>query len=230
MGNGTFQSVALDMNADFDDLPDLQNGNTGLTGSSLDVTSPNWFPGFACFAFGTRIETIQGEVPVETLQAGDMVRTSDNGFQPLLYLARKKVSAMGRFAPVRFRKGALGNTRDLLVSQQHRMIVSGWQAELLCGQTEVFVPAKHLVNGGDVDLVYGGSVEYFHLLFAQHEVVFSEGIPTESYFPGGELSLEEQDARDECKTLFPELADLELSDHKIARQVAFGFEARLMAA
>ena len=110
------------------------------------------------------------------------------------------------------------------------MIVSGWQAELLCGQTEVFVPAKHLVNGGDVDLVFGGSVEYFHLLFAQHEVVFSEGIPTESYFPGGELSLEEQDARDECKSLFPELSDLELSDHKIARQVAFGFEARLMAA
>ena len=52
----------------------------------------------------------------------------------------------------------------------------------------------------------GGTVSYFHLMFDQHQIIFSEGAPTESFYPGelglgaiGEL------AREELFAIFPEL-------------------------
>jgi len=230
MGDGTFTTVAMDMNADLDDLPDLQNGNTGLTVADLNTTSTNWFPGFACFAQGTRIQTIQGPRPIERIDVGDMIRTADNGYQRLLYLAQTRVPAVGALAPVRFAKGALGNSRDLFVSQQHRMLVSGWRAELFCGEGEVFVPAIQMVNGKNIMVVEGGEVSYFHLLFARHEVVFAEGIPSESYFPGAQLSDTARQAQDEAAVLFPDLADLMPGPFELARSVARGPEARMILA
>jgi hypothetical protein len=49
-------------------------------------------------------------------------------------------------------------------------------------------------------------VEYFHMLFDAHEIVYAEGAPSESFHPGhvGWGSLAEA-ARDEILTLFPQL-------------------------
>lgn len=47
--------------------------------------------------------------------------------------------------PVRDR-GAGGSNRPLLVSPQHRMLCDDWRAQMLFGETEVLVAAKHLVN------------------------------------------------------------------------------------
>ena len=58
------------------------------------------------------------------------------------------VAGAGAGAPVLIPAGALGNTRDLLVSQQHRMLVTGWRAELMFGEPEVLVAADrfHVVR------------------------------------------------------------------------------------
>ncbi|SDE32939.1 Hint domain-containing protein [Ruegeria marina] len=229
LGDGNFMTVALDMNADFDDLPDLQNGNTQLTIGTLDTTSTNWFPGFACFAAGTFIEVEGGPVPVETLRPGDMVRTLDNGFQPLAHLAHTTVRGEGALAPVVFKAGALGNFRDLVVSQQHRMLLSGWQTELVCGVQEVFAPAQMLVNDTTIRIVPRHKVSYYHLLFAQHEIVFSEGIPTESYFPGA-FQCNDATSGDAETGLFPHLANLNRQGWQTARRVAKTSEVRLLTA
>ncbi len=159
-----------------------------------------------CFARGTKIETQNGEINIEDLCQGDMVKTLDHGLQPIRWIGSTTVPAKGNLAPYRIRKGALGNKRDLLVSPQHRMMLSGWQLELLFDDIEVLTTAKSLQNDCTITREEGGTVEYFHMMFDSHEIVFAEGIPSESFHPGeqGMDAISEQ-SRDEIYTLFPEL-------------------------
>lgn len=159
-----------------------------------------------CFAAGTHILTPRGERPVESLRPGDLVITADSGLQRVRWTGRREVPAQGNLAPVRIRQGVLGNTRDLIVSPQHRMLCTGHRAELLFSQNEVLVPALHLVDGKDVLCEAGGTVTYVHILFDRHEVVFAEGVPSESFHPG-HMGLEgiADPAREELFAVFPEL-------------------------
>ncbi len=78
--------------------------------------------GVPCFTAVTKIMTQFGEVDVETLEVGDTVMTRDHGFQPVRWVGKKKVPAQGRFAPIVFKKGAIGNHTDLIRrSVAHRM-------------------------------------------------------------------------------------------------------------
>lgn len=159
-----------------------------------------------CFARGTLIETPDGPRYVETLRAGDLVNTLDDGPQPLTWAGGERLSGRGPNAPVHIRAGALGNIRDLVVSQNHRMLVRGPQAELLFGQSEVLVAAKHLVDGQAIRIVEQDSIVYHHLLFAEHQIIFAEGCATESLHMGGEaLKTVGAQSRDEIIALFPEL-------------------------
>lgn len=159
-----------------------------------------------CFVRGTLIETADGPVPVEDLKSGDLVRTKDRGFQPLRWVGHRTVPASGDFAPILIRKGALGNTEDLRVSPQHRMLLSGWRAEMYFGVPEALAAAKHLVNDETILQQQGGEVEYYHIMFDQHELVYAAGIESESFNPGqlGWGTLPEA-SRQEILKLFPQL-------------------------
>ena len=109
------------------DVTSVENANFGGIG---DITA---LEDFVCFTRGTLIKTDQGERPIEELAAGDMVLTMDHGYQPIRWIGSSKRAATGDLAPILIRKGALGNDRDLRVSPQHRMLLQGWQAELLFG-------------------------------------------------------------------------------------------------
>ena len=154
------------------------------------------------------IKTQIGERPIEELAAGDIVVTMDHGPQPIRWIGSSKRPAIGKFAPILIRKGALGNTRDLRVSPQHRMLLSGWHAEVLFGEREVLATAKSLVNDHSILSEEGGEVEYFHMLFDTHEIVYAEGAPSESFHPGPEgwKALDEP-TRNEILELFPQLAN-----------------------
>lgn len=163
-----------------------------------------------CFAAGTRILTPRGERPVESLRPGDKVVTADNGLQTLRWVGQRDVPAMGKLAPIRIKEGTLGNSRDLCVSPQHRMLFTGYRAGLLFGESEVLVPAVHLQDGHAITREEGGTVTYVHLMFDKHEVVFSEGILSESFHPG-HVGLDAilDPAREELFRIFPDLrADL----------------------
>lgn len=137
-----------------------------------------------CFVAGTLIATPGGERPVETLRAGDRVITADHGAQVLRWVGARAVMARGALAPVRFAPGVLGNDRPLMVSPQHRMLLSGWRVELMFGTGEVLAAARHLVDGAGVAAVPGAVVGYHHLMFDAHEIVFANGAACESLFIG----------------------------------------------
>ncbi|MEM7719944.1 MAG: Hint domain-containing protein [Pseudomonadota bacterium] len=173
--------------------------------------------GVVCFTPGTVLETPDGMKPVEHLVAGDCVVTKDGGAQPILWAGSRNVSgarlyAMPDLRPVRIREGALGGERpegDLIVSPDHRMLISGPQAQLLWGETEVLVAARDLVDGTRIsrDLA-AKSVTYYHLMLEQHHVVIANGVETESFHPAAAaLDAIDEDQRLRLFDVMPELAD-----------------------
>jgi len=196
---------------------------TMIPGQSYTVTSVDFgsndyewaeLEPVVCFNRGTFIKTQTGARPIEDLVAGDLIMTMDRGYQPIRWIGSSKREATGDLAPILIRKGALGNDRDLRVSPQHRMLLQGWQAEMLFGEEEVLATAKSLVNDHSILRDEGGEVEYFHILFDTHEIIYAEGAPSESFHPGeqGWKALD-QATRDEILTLFPELSDGRFEDY-----------------
>lgn len=183
-----------------------------------------------CFVAGTLIRTPDGDVPVETLKAGDLVNTLDDGAQPLRWIGRRAVPAVGAMAPVRIAAGAYGANRTLFVSPQHRILVRDYLTNIFFGEDEVLVCARDLINGKSVRQVEGGSVDYVHILFDKHQVVWSEGLATESFLPGPQTeSLFEADIVDEICAIFPELNRLTGTGYSpAARRTLRHFEAKLL--
>ncbi len=137
-----------------------------------------------CFCRGTRIATPAGPRRVETLSPGDLVDTLDNGAKPILWIGRRHHawdSGPDSGKPVQISEGALGEglpERDLKVSPQHRILVPD-------GEGQALVAATHLSDLAGVRVMHGRrEEEYFHLLLDRHEVLFAEGAPAESFYPG----------------------------------------------
>ncbi len=175
------------------------------------------FPGtLICFTKGTRILTTQGEVAVEKLQVGDLVLTVDHGPQAIRWIGQRSLSAGGLAAvphlrPIQIEPDALGPgvpNQRLSVSPQHRCLVRSRIAERIAGEAEVLVAAKHLIGTpGIAEARPGNGVIHFHMLFDRHELVWSNGAVTESFYLG-KMALGGIDhaARQEILELFPELA------------------------
>ena len=169
----------------------------------------------ACFTPGARIETQNGTLPIEALQPGDMIATRDRGYQPLrlllrTYVSRERLVTHPNLRPIRITAGALGlglPTRDLLVSPQHRFLTISPIAKRMFSREDILVSAKRLtalpgIFVQDTD----DPVTYLHFVMDQHEVIFADGTPTESFYCGPmAVHLLDEAARVEIDALFPGL-------------------------
>ena len=184
-----------------------------------------------CFVAGTRIRTPNGDVPIETLEPGDMVITRDRGPQPLRWIGERRVPARGDFAPIHFAPNTLGQHGRLFLSPLHRVLIRDALAELLFGEDEVLIAARDLVNDTTIRPVEGGMVDYVHILFDQHEVVYSEELETESFLPGPQFANSfEAEIVDEICMLFPEIDPATGAGYSpAARRTLKRFEAALIS-
>ncbi|MCO4825112.1 MAG: Hint domain-containing protein [Amylibacter sp.] len=158
-------------------------------------------------ARGTHIMTARGELPVEKLNVGDRVITRDHGMQVVCWVGSEKAAVTAENAPILFRKGAIKNARDLIVSADHRVVVKGAEAMMLYGVKEVLIPAHKLVNGDTIIRAIGGEVEFFQIVTDQHEVIYCEAAAGESFMPD-ENGIDALSADNQAKMLeaFPALA------------------------
>lgn len=211
------------------DTEDFNFTYTIDNGTNTDVGFVN-ASSVPCFVAGTMIRTPDGEIAVEKLSLGDLVETRDSGAQPLRWIGRRKLRADDDLAPIRIRAGTFGAHKDLLVSPQHRVLLRDSLAELLFGEAEVLVAAKDLLNDASVTRQPGGTVTYVHLMFDRHQVIYSEGLPTESFLPGPETTnLFDQPVIDEICTIFPELDPQTGNGYSpAARRTLKRFEAQLL--
>jgi VCBS repeat-containing protein len=237
-GNGIF-SFDIDRQAVFQSGADqtVSFTVTGTSGASSDDDAVS-VTLLVCVAKGTLIETDQGPVPVQDISVGDQVITRDTGLQTVRWVGCRRLHKPDLMAhpdlrPVRIRSGALGSgrpVRDLLVSPQHRILVSDWRAQLFFGQDEVLVPAKALVDQHSITVERtAASVDYYHILFDAHQVIYTDGAETESFHPAdytlGALDIR---SRDELFHLFPELrSDLSAYGETISYVTKVG-EARML--
>ncbi|WP_165937590.1 Hint domain-containing protein [Antarcticimicrobium sediminis] len=206
--------------SDYSDNTALGGSITGLSGlKGASASSIQEQTGVTCFTRGTLITTDRGDVPVEMLKSGDHVLTQDHGFQDLkLALSRtigpQELRQNAKLYPIRIMAGAMGSglpKRDLAVSRQHRMVAKSSIVKRMFGSTAVLVAAIRLtaLPGILVDKTVD-SVEYFHLIFDHHEVIFAEGAPTESFLMGPQTRKTlHTETWLECMTLFPEAVGLE---------------------
>lgn len=192
-----------------------------------------------CFTAGTLIDTPDGPRRVEDLCVGDLVLTMDDGPQPIRWVGHRTLRLQEllcdpRLWPVTIAANAFGPAqpaRDLAVSRQHRILRSGWACELYFGEPEVLVSACKLVNGGSVRLDPPiTDVTYIHFLCDNHQIVFAEGLATESFYPSAlSLSGVAAEAKAELLLIFPELHDIATPPLATARMVVAGKVARLAA-
>lgn len=142
---------------------------------------------FACFARGTMIDTLAGPTPVEALQPGDLVPTRDGAVEPVIWVAASTVPGLGRAAPITIAEGTLGANAPLVVSPQHRLLLSDPRCETCFGVQEVFVAAGHLVDGLQIQRRTQKTVTYHHVLFERHEVIAAHGVYSESLLLGDDM-------------------------------------------
>lgn len=145
-----------------------------------------------CVEEGTLVKTPSGPRPVETLAVGDAVTVLDGPPQPVRWIGCTRVTVAQieddpLRGPVRIARDALGPglpSADLTVSSQHRVLLKGAEIERHFGAPEVLAPAAGLVALPGVTAEPPRDVTYYHLLFDRHQVMITNGLPSESFYPG----------------------------------------------
>ncbi|THH38866.1 Hint domain-containing protein [Aliishimia ponticola] len=152
-----------------------------------NTASYAWFSNVACFVHGTQILTPSGARAVESLRVGDLVTTQGSGAQPIRWVGSRHVGAAQLAAypelrPVALEPGWTGCQGRLLLSRQHGVLVrTPDMSEAKLARASQLLR----LEGGAVRVASGvRSVTYVHFMLPHHEIVFANGVATESFYPG----------------------------------------------
>ncbi len=185
--DGTTQAI-------FDDLRAALFG----TGANANTLTFAFRPGFfgwpdafvtangninPCFARGTRILTINGEVAVEDLKIGDVVVNVNGNERDIIWIGHRDIDISSHphpkaVLPVIIEPGALGEncpSRRLTLSPDHALFIDS-----------VLVQPKDLLNGVSIrQSTAAVRLRYYHVELERHDILFAEGAPAESYLDTG---------------------------------------------
>lgn len=133
-----------------------------------------------CLHRGSRIATITGETAIENLQKGDLVRTEDGRFFPVLSIRHERFTKAPDAAwsrnvePVLIKRSAISEntpSRDIYVSPKHGIYLDGYFIQAECLVNDVTIRQKSFI--GDV-------IDYYHVELDEHHVMYAEGLALES--------------------------------------------------
>jgi Hint domain len=138
----------------------------------------------SCLLRGTNISTVAGEKQVQGLKIGDEVITL-RGIQPIKWVACNKIEENFPQSewPIRVAQFAIDDEtphRDIYLSRGHSIFID-----------DVLIPVELLVNDTSIhpwNPIEREIIEYYHIEFDAHEVIYAEGMPVESYRGEGRKS------------------------------------------
>ena len=136
-------------------------------------------------AAGALVQTPAGPRPIENLRLGDMIDTAAGGPQPIRWIIKSELPALGHLAPICLRAPYLGLSRDITVAQDQHVVISGVEAEYNFGEDSVLIAARQL-TGLPAATVQSGhtTLPYYQILLDNHECIRLSGAWCESLFVG----------------------------------------------
>ncbi len=179
-----------------------------------------------CFLKGTIVSLKTSELPVEALSTGHDI-AGQNQFTRIKWIGYQRrtpeFAQFDDYLPVKICAGALEENvpvRDLYLSPDHAVLVDGH-----------LIHAQALVNGRTIIKMteWEGDIEYYHIETENHEIIFAEGVPCETFIDN--VSREQFDNYAEYQALYPYtqmMRELPLPRVKFRRQMPSAIWRRLM--
>ena len=203
--------------------------NKAITAPGITTITPGTnTPTVICFLPGTQIATPQGEVPVESLERGDLVQTIDGRTVPVRWVGRQTISTIFadplRVLPICIKAGALAEnvpSRDLYVSPDHAILID-----------DILVHASALVNGTSIVRAPAPAqtFTYYHVELADHSLLLADNVPAESFIDNVDrLAFDNWDEHEELGEEAAPLVEMSYPRAKAARQVPVAMRERLAA-
>ncbi len=124
---------------------------------------------------GTIVMTLDGEMPVEHLTAGDRVISRTQGMAVLA-----SVDVVDVVGPtVRILAGSLGHTRpgrDMRLGADTLVHIRDWRAKAMFGKGAAMVPAHRLVDGEFVTAEAAAPQRLYVLTFDRPQIIYADGL------------------------------------------------------
>ncbi|PUB13154.1 Hint domain-containing protein [Yoonia sediminilitoris] len=123
---------------------------------------------------GTEIMTLDGELPVEHLMAGDRVITRA-GVAVLAGVTTRRA----KVRPIVIKGGSFGHTRpgvDMTVTPATRIHVRDWRAQALFGSDSADIAAQRLADGEFVSQATWRLMQVFDLQFENESIIYANGV------------------------------------------------------
>lgn len=157
-----------------------------------------------------RIATPDGGRAAGSLRPGDTVLTRDNGFQPVLWTGRVRITpdrygALFPVAAMRILANGAGPGQpatEIALPPRHRVLVADSRAALHFEEREVLVAAQDLTVLGSAVPGPGQTLDLVQILLPRHQVILAEGLWCETL-----------QATPERLTLLPPLARRQVLSH-----------------
>jgi hypothetical protein len=112
-----------------------------------------------------------------------LVDTISGEAKPIVWVGRRRADCRKhpdprKIWPVRILSDAFGArrpARELVLSPDHAVLFDS-----------VLIPIKYLINNTTIIQEQTSEVDYFHIELQLHDVVWAEGLPTETYLDAGD--------------------------------------------
>ncbi|WP_339108398.1 Hint domain-containing protein [Thioclava sp. GXIMD4216] len=135
----------------------------------------------SCFGPRTRFLMADGQQKMaQALRQGDMLRCHDGTAAPVAMLLQSRVplDSARDHRPIRLRAHALGNGlpgKTLILSAHHRVYIA---------EIDALLPASSLLVRPRIGRAPEIAGPYIHIVLQRHAVIFANGLPCESFWPG----------------------------------------------